>query len=118
MRPPGAGRYSASGPKVDLTTDATTPLALILHELATNALKYGAWSNDVGRVELAWKSAAANGDARMIEFVWRETEGPEVAAPNRSGFGSILIDKTFPGAKVERSLEPGGATCRIVFAAS
>lgn len=118
LRPPGDARYSAAGPQLFLNADATTPLALILHELATNAIKHGAWSDDAGRVEIVWTKDGGAGDIARIELVWREKNGPEVSAPTRLGFGSVLIDRTFADAKVERAFNSDGVICRIAFAAT
>jgi two-component sensor histidine kinase len=83
-------RFDVSGPKVTLGSRATQSLSLVLHELTTNALKYGALSNDVGRVELNWK--VDNQDAGpTFRLHWREIEGPRVVAPTRGGFGTRLL---------------------------
>jgi two-component sensor histidine kinase len=67
--------------------------ALLLHELATNAAKYGALSRpDKGRVDIHWSIEGKAEDARF-KFQWRERDGPPVVAPTRKGFGSILLDK-------------------------
>lgn len=79
----------------------------MLHELATNSLKYGAWS-DNGRVEATW--AVANG---VLKFEWHEHDGPHVAPPVREGLGSALIKRGMPTAKVEHDFMPEGLQCRI-----
>ena len=61
-------------------------IALALHELATNAAKYGALSNDPGRVDLTWRI-----ELGKLEFVWVELDGPKIAPPNRRGYGSRAI---------------------------
>lgn len=80
-------RISWAGPHFGLTAQQALGLSLAIHELATNAAKYGALSNDVGRVEMSWKSS--NG---AFEFSWSETGGPSVSPPDRRGFGSKLIE--------------------------
>ncbi|MFT0862170.1 response regulator [Ancylobacter sp. G4_0304] len=82
-------RLSARGPEVKLAPQTALRLALILHELSTNAIKYGAFANDVGRVELDW---TVEGD--RLELRWRETGGPPVSAPVKRGFGSTLIESS------------------------
>jgi PAS domain S-box-containing protein len=83
------GRFTIEGPDLDLGAQAALGLALALHELCTNAAKYGALSVPEGRVAIAW-SLRGGADARF-RFRWTEGGGPAVAAPSRSGFGSRLI---------------------------
>ena len=81
-----SNRIHFFGPDIDLSHQASTSLALALHELATNAVKYGALSNEDGRVRVEW---ALESDDFL--FRWNETGGPSVKKPERSGFGSSLI---------------------------
>ncbi len=85
-------------------------LALVLHELATNAAKYGALSVPGGKVELRWDIMGA-GDERRVHLLWRERGGPPVRAPSRQGFGTRLIQGTLP--KVELTYAPEGLRCAI-----
>lgn len=80
-------RFHAGGDDVDLSARAATALALALHELATNAVKYGALSNDTGKVILNWHV-----EGEQFTLVWTEVGGPTVSAPTRTGFGSRLIE--------------------------
>jgi two-component sensor histidine kinase len=98
-----------AGPSVVLPAEATTPFALVLHELATNALKYGAWSGD-GRVEATWHL-----EDRALKFQWRELGGPAVAPPVRQGLGSALINGGLPTANVVHDFLPEGLECRITL---
>jgi PAS domain S-box-containing protein len=83
----------AVGPDVMLNSRAVQTFALLLHELATNAAKYGALSRpDKGQVDIHWSIEGKAEDARF-KFQWRERDGPPVVAPTRKGFGSILLDK-------------------------
>jgi len=85
-------------------------LSMALHELATNAVKYGAFSNHAGRVDICW---TAGEDFRLC---WTEANGPKVVEPGRRGFGSRLILQGLPhdfGGQVELSFEPGGVVCSI-----
>ncbi len=80
------------GPNVILDARAYSVMALVLHELATNAAKYGALSRAGGRLSVSWALDAANACA----ISWRESGGPTVRPPSRSGFGSVLIDRSIP----------------------
>ena len=82
---PGQTRWQ--GPEVFLTPRAATALSLALHELATNAVRYGALSNDVGHVDLCWRTLP-DGD---LEMTWEECGGPPAAQPTRTGFGTTLL---------------------------
>ncbi|MFN3278561.1 MAG: response regulator [Paracoccus hibiscisoli] len=79
-------RLRRDGPPVELSPDTMLRLALTLHELGTNAAKYGALSVPQGRIELSWRL-----DGPCLELTWRETGGPAVTPPERSGFGTTLI---------------------------
>ena len=86
----GTGRIHCSGPDLKLTAPALTTIALALHELQTNALKYGALSTDSGSVELLWKVIDGPAGPRLW-MQWAERGGPEARKPMHSGFGSRLI---------------------------
>ncbi len=66
---------------------------MIVHEIATNAAKYGALSNDTGRIALDWEVLAEN-SKQMLRLIWTETGGPSVVAPVQRGFGSRLIERS------------------------
>lgn len=104
-------RFDMAGPDLVLGPRAALTLALTLHELGTNALKYGALSNDAGRVMLRWDIAGA-GEARQLTMTWRETGGPRVAPPSSRGFGSRLIRLGFgvPSGAVELDFSVDGVT--------
>ncbi|MDP1026857.1 PAS domain-containing protein [Sphingomonas sp. KR1UV-12] len=88
-------RIRASGPKIVLHAQVTLALALALHELATNAAKYGALSTPDGHVELAWSvTDGAKGEDRRFAMSWKEIGGPEVHMPTRRGFGSTMIERS------------------------
>ncbi|MGF1619178.1 MAG: PAS domain S-box protein [Rhodomicrobiaceae bacterium] len=84
-------RLRIDGPDFRLSPKAAVAIAMGIHELATNAVKYGAFSNETGRVELNWRVKA--GDVPELELCWRETGGPAVVQPTRRGFGSRLIER-------------------------
>ena len=83
-----------SGPRRQLSPEVASNLALVLHELATNAGKYGSLSVDGGALDLVWEvSADDDGDGEVLHLSWAETGGPRLhAAPETSGFGSTLVD--------------------------
>ena len=83
----GARRVTVSGPDLTIGAAPTVSLVLVLHELATNAIKYGALSNATGTVSVCWTVEA---DGR-VSLEWREQGGPPVSPPTRSGFGTRLI---------------------------
>lgn len=88
-RADGELRLVGDGPPLTITKEAGTTLALCLHELVTNALKYGALSNTAGKVTLAWSVSPAPEEALTIK--WSESGGPAVAKPSRSGYGTGYI---------------------------
>jgi two-component sensor histidine kinase len=108
----GGAPIHFSGPKVLLPSDLAVPIGLVLHELGTNAAKYGALSTPRGRVNLSWVVDGPDG-AQDLEIEWREQGGPLVQPPERQGFGSTLIERGLADAKVERIFEAGGVVCRI-----
>ena len=106
--PPNSTRLNVEGEAVKLPTDATTPFAQILHELATNALKYGAWHSPHGFVSVRWHV-----ESGQLHFEWREHDGLEIAPPLRHGLGTALIKSGLPNAKVEHEIKADGVQCRI-----
>ena len=84
------GRIQATGPDIMLTARAVQSFALLVHELATNASKYGALSVPAGRVKLNW-SVSGTGAGKRFRFDWIEGDGPLVTPPTRKGFGTTLI---------------------------
>ncbi|CAN5189894.1 hypothetical protein BH11PSE2_BH11PSE2_15930 [soil metagenome] len=89
-------RLSVTGPDVWLAPDLVVDLALSLNELATNALKHGAWSRDGGRVEVSW-SQVPDDAAKPVAFVWREQGGPPAVEPAEAGFGLRLLRRVLGG---------------------
>jgi two-component sensor histidine kinase len=82
-----------SGPTVPLSPRLAVVLSMIVHEIATNAAKYGALSNDSGTVTLDWETVTENGKPK-VRLVWAEAGGPPVTAPVQRGFGSRLIERS------------------------
>ncbi|KPF73089.1 hypothetical protein IP69_00495 [Bosea sp. AAP35] len=102
-------RFAIGGPEVVLGPRAALALTLVLHELATNAVKYGSLSNQTGQVSLSWRIDEIDG-APQFRLRWQESGGPPVATPSRRGFGSRLIERTFPSVsgRAESAYLPTG----------
>jgi two-component system CheB/CheR fusion protein len=107
-----AGRLITSGPTVKLHPQLATSFGILLHELATNALKHGALSNSKGAVHLSW-AVSADGGRPRLRFRWEEKEGPQVTKPVGAGFGSYLIENGLSDATVRRDFAPTGLVCTI-----
>lgn len=88
-------RVTAAGPSVRIGARSGLSLALMLHELTTNALKYGALSNEAGTVSLSW-TIEPGGEGDELRLTWAESGGPPVKEPDRKGFGSRLIGESLP----------------------
>jgi two-component sensor histidine kinase len=113
--PYARGNTEASGPSVTLKAEATQAVATVLHELTTNAAKYGALSNRSGRVSVHWRWLR-NGTHDRLLIEWRETGGPPALAPSRSGYGTSIIRELIPfelGGAAELSLASEGTRCRL-----
>ena len=91
-----SGRFDISGPEVLVGGQVALSLSLMLHELATNAAKYGALSNAAGRVAVTWEVRGA-GEAARLRLSWTESGGPPVTPPVRRGFGTRLIERGLAG---------------------
>jgi PAS domain S-box-containing protein len=108
-------RIAIAGPK-DAVLDAHKAmlLAMALHELSTNAIKYGALSNQSGQVSVRWDLVPGD-EAQCLKFVWQESGGPPVKPPERKGFGSVLIERALQRelGGVEYTFDPGGVTCTL-----
>jgi PAS domain S-box-containing protein len=106
-----ADRVVFSGPDIQLTPKQAVALSIALHELATNAAKYGALSGEHGRVSVRWRVADGRFDVK-----WVETEGPQVTPPSRSGFGTRLIERSLAhdlGGAARIGYLPGGVVAEI-----
>jgi two-component system CheB/CheR fusion protein len=86
----GSVRFSLAGPDIRLNPREALAFAMVLHEMTTNALKYGALSNETGRLEVTWTSHPQGG---AVDLVWIERGGPPVSPPTRRGFGTLLIER-------------------------
>jgi two-component sensor histidine kinase len=109
------GRLRLSGPDVRLRPRTALALAMVLHELAINAAKYGALATPEGRIAIEW-TILGEGDSQQLRFAWRETGGPPVQQPERKGFGSVLIERSVKqelNGTAELLFEPTGLTCTV-----
>ena len=105
------------GDPVPLSPSRGLGLSLILHELATNAAKYGALSRSEGRVRVSWQVEQGD-DGRRVRLRWEEQGVPELEAPGRRGFGTRLIERACRHeleGEVELDYTPEGLRCELVF---
>ena len=99
----GSGeRVRLEGPRVDIASRLAVTLGMAIHELTTNAARYGALSVYGGKVDVTWR-VTAEAARRTLEFDWIESGGPPVSPPSRQGFGSRLLDFVLPGQIQARS---------------
>ena len=108
-------RFEIGGPELRLTPRVALALTLALHELATNAAKYGALSVPTGRVAITW--AIRPGDPSHLALRWQERGGPAVSPPSRKGFGSRLIERSLAlelGGEVHIVYDPAGLVCDVI----
>jgi PAS domain S-box-containing protein len=113
FRERGHDRFKTGGPEASLDANKALLLTMVLHELGTNAVKYGALSNDAGRISVTWE--LADGENRIVRLAWRETNGPPVERPLRKGFGTTLIGKALASqsSKAKIEFEPSGVVCTL-----
>ncbi len=110
----GPSRFKAHGPPLRLPPRLALSIAMALHELGTNAVKYGALSNDAGTIAIEW--AVRRDEDTMLRLCWRESGGPAVTKPTRTGFGSRLIERSLArelAGEVHLAFEPSGVVCTI-----
>jgi PAS domain S-box-containing protein len=108
-------QIDVDGPDIRLLPKSALAVAMAMHELATNATKYGALSNGSGRISVQW--AVAEQDVPHLQIVWAETGGPKVAAPSSKGFGSRLIERGLAGqlgGEAVIDYRETGVVCRIM----
>ena len=106
-------RIRTEGPAVTLSPGEAQSLGLALHELATNAAKYGGLSEDGESLAVAWRQ-----DERGVELTWAERGRRAILQPSRQGFGSVIVDRLLPsqiGATVQRDYRADGLHCRIAI---
>jgi PAS domain S-box-containing protein len=110
-RTDGTEQFRFDGPEVRLSDKAAVSLGLALHELCTNAVKYGALSVECGHIQLTW-----NRLRERLDLTWTEHGGPPVVSPERNGFGTRLLTRGLlqpPNGEVELQFRPGGLECRL-----
>lgn len=111
----GRARIVIAGPEVVVDAEVAQTLSLALHELATNAAKYGALSQPGGKLEIRWSL-----EGGVADITWRETDGPPIAGPpERQGFGAQLVGhsiRTKLGGEIELQWPESGLLCRMRFA--
>lgn len=108
-------RFVITGDDICITPKATLALGIAFHELATNAVKYGAFSNETGAISIDWK-LQQNPEGERLLIAWREQDGPRVKAPSRKGFGSRVIERGLAhelGGLADLSYPAGGVVCSI-----
>lgn len=104
-------RRAIDGPNVQIAPKTAVSLALALHELATNAAKYGALSNEKGRISVGWTVMGEE-----LQLTWQEAGGPPVVPPDRRGFGTRMIERTLAaefGGRAELEFRPEGVRCTV-----
>jgi two-component sensor histidine kinase len=114
---PANSPFSISGAAVTLDPKSALALGMALHELCTNAAKYGALSTEEGRVSVNWH-IEAEGESRSAVLSWRESGGPGVAPPSQKGFGTTMIEKMLAGqigGMVAVDYAPDGLQCVITM---
>jgi two-component sensor histidine kinase len=112
-------RIRIEGPAMRLSTPQSLSMGMAVHELATNAIKYGAMSNDTGCIEIRWAAGAHGRDE--FRWQWQEVNGPPVVVPTATGFGSKLLKDVLAadfGGRVDILYESGGLRCVLTTKAS
>jgi PAS domain S-box-containing protein len=110
-----AERFTIEGENIRLSPKAALALGIAFNELATNAVKYGAFSNDAGTISIAWTLEDETG-GRRLNLQWREKDGPPVRPPSRKGFGSRVLEQGLAhelNGKVDLNYRPSGVVCII-----
>jgi len=110
-----AERFTVEGKKIRMTPKATLALGIAFNELATNAVKYGAFSNETGTIAISW-TMNEEPDGRWLCLHWREKDGPKVTPPTRKGFGSRVLEQGLAhelNGKVKLNYAPDGIICTI-----
>jgi PAS domain S-box-containing protein len=117
---PYANRATLAGPDLALLPKAALTFALVVHELATNAVKHGALASGDGRLEVAWEVVRPPGQPTALRLTWRERDGPAVPMPSRRGFGRTLVEQSLKhdlGGEVAMEFRPDGLRCELTIPA-
>ncbi len=118
LSPYGDSHFSIKGEPVLLNARQALAFGMAIHELATNAAKYGALSDPNGLVKISWTVEETPAPEKMLQIHWVETGGPAVVKPQRIGFGSQLIERSFANEKqgeVRIDFDPEGVRCAMQF---
>jgi len=107
---PFVERVIVDGKRTMISAKHAQNFSLAVHELATNANKHGALSNERGKVAIFW-TVSRQGKGNLLKFKWREVGGPPVAVPTHQGFGTVLLKATFPNARIDYAVD--GLNCEI-----
>jgi len=112
---PEAARFIIEGPPVSISSNVALALNMALHELSTNAVKYGALSTPEGKINIGWRFDETEADFVILQ--WKETGGPTIEAPGQAGFGSRLLERAFAaeGGRVALTFPRDGACCEMRF---
>jgi two-component sensor histidine kinase len=112
--PYGESRADIGGKDIELQADTARPLALVFHEMVTNAAKYGSLSRPGGKVSLSWQQVG-----ETVRLQWKEEGGPPVSKPLRNGFGSRLVTQSLKvvAGEIRPTFAPEGLRCEITFRA-
>jgi two-component sensor histidine kinase len=113
----GLDHITIAGPPAQLPARQVVPMTLMLHELATNAAKYGALSSEAGRLAVSWSVERAGG-ARRVRLEWVESGGPRVKPPMKKGFGAALIERSMAyelDGEARLDYRPEGLRCVLSF---
>jgi two-component sensor histidine kinase len=108
--------HEIGGPEVMLSAEAGQTMGMVLHELVTNAAKYGALSVPSGRVSIRWRLRLNGTASNRLDFTWRETGGPLVPSQSKSSYGMHVVRELVPyelGGTVDYVLSPEGAQCQM-----
>jgi PAS domain S-box-containing protein len=111
-----ASNADIDGPEVMLSAEAGQTMGMVLHELVTNAAKYGALSAPSGRVSIRWRLPLNGSASERLVFKWQETGGPRILSPSKSSYGMNVVREIIPfelGGTVEYVLSPEGARCQL-----
>jgi PAS domain S-box-containing protein len=118
VNPTGAKRIAIEGPPFDLDSRTALALTMVLNELATNALKYGALSSENGSLSVSWRVQEETEAQHSLLIEWREQNGPVVSPPTRRGIGTRLMEQSMErdlGGEFDLAFEPTGVVCRMSF---
>ena len=116
MPPLAEDCVTVSGPSTNVPVRNAVTILLGIHELCTNAFKYGSLSVEGGRVAITWGNTTIGG-ASVFVFEWRESGGPAIAAPTHKGFGTTLLERGLAGelgGKIEIDYQTHGLVCRFI----